>query len=214
MSDLEPRILTVPGLGGSGPRHWQTLWEAGRPDTVRAELGDWDRPYRDTWVTRLNAAIETPPRPVILVAHSLGCLAVAWWVALRGQSYGAPVAGALLVAPPDADREAGSKFASFRDLPDVFLPFPSIVVASRTDPYAEFSHASFLARGWGSFLVDAGNCGHINADSGIGDWPFGARLLERLVFAARGRHRPEAASPVIIGSGAAAYSSRGAAALS
>ncbi|MBB4631664.1 RBBP9/YdeN family alpha/beta hydrolase [Sphingosinicella soli] len=208
MSDLEPRILTVPGLGGSGPRHWQTLWEARRSDTVRAELGDWDRPCLDTWVTRLNAAIETSPRPVILVAHSLGCLATAWWVALRGQAYGAPVAGALLVAPPDTDREATSRFASFHDLPDVFLPFPSIVVASRDDPYAEFSHASFLARSWGSFLVDAGHCGHINADSGIGDWPFGTRLLERLIFAAKGRLRPEAAPSVIINSGIAARSSQ------
>ena len=214
MGDLEPRILTVPGLGGSGPRHWQTLWEAARPDAARAELGDWDRPYRDTWVTRLNTAIETSPRPVILVTHSLGCLAAAWWVALRGQAYGAPVAGALLVAPPDTDREAGSKFASFRDLPDVFLPFPSIVVASRNDPYAEFSHASFLARNWGSFLVDAGHCGHINADSGIGDWPFGERLLERLLFAARGRLRPDVAPSVIIGSGVPAHASQGTAALS
>ncbi|WBX86079.1 RBBP9/YdeN family alpha/beta hydrolase [Sphingosinicella microcystinivorans] len=191
MSDFvaAPRVLVVPGYGNSGPQHWQTLWEQAHPDTVRADLGSWDRPERAGWVARLDAAITASPAPVILVAHSLGCIAAAWWVAERGQAYGAPVAGALLVAPPDCERGEAGRFDSFRGLPNVFLPFPSIVVASRNDPYAEFSWASFLARRWGSFLVDAGDCGHINADSGIGDWPFGARLLDRLVFAAKGREQ-------------------------
>ncbi|MBL8647457.1 RBBP9/YdeN family alpha/beta hydrolase [Sphingosinicella xenopeptidilytica] len=195
MSDIAtPRVLFVPGYGNSGPRHWQTLWEQARPDAVRAELGNWDRPGRTGWVVRLDEAINAASAPIILVAHSLGCLAAAWWVAEHGQSYGKPIAGALLVAPPDCEREEGGRFDTFRGLPNVFLPFPSIVVASRSDPYAEFSWASFLARSWGSFLVDAGDCGHINADSGIGDWPFGARLLDRLIFAAKDRERPHVES--------------------
>lgn len=185
-----PRVLIVPGYGNSGPWHWQTLWEQARPNAARADLGNWDQPRRTGWVGRLDAAIRASSAPVILVAHSLGCLAAAWWVAEHGQRYGRPVAGALLVAPPDCEQEEGARFDTFRGLPNVFLPFPSIVVASRSDPYAEFSWASFLARSWGSFFVDAGDCGHINADSGIGDWPFGARLLERLIFAAKGRERP------------------------
>lgn len=190
MSRNAPHILTVPGLNNSGERHWQTHWERTRTDTSRAELGLWDQPHRNSWVTRLNAEIEASPKPVILVAHSLGCQAVAWWVALQGQSYGWPVAGALLVAPPDVERDKGERFATFRNLPDVFLPFPSIVVASRNDHYAEYAHAAGLARGWGSFLVDAGHCGHINADSDIGEWQFGQRLLDRLIVAAQGREQP------------------------
>lgn len=192
MSSNEPHILNVPGLNNSGERHWQTLWERTRTDTSRAELGLWDQPHRNSWVTRLNAAIEASPKPVILVAHSLGCHAVAWWVALQGQSYGWPVAGTLLVAPPDIERGKEGRFATFRNLPDVFLPFPSIVVASRNDHYADFAHAAGLARGWGSFFVDAGNCGHINADSDIGEWQFGQRLLDRLIVAAKGRDQPDA----------------------
>src|SRR3546814_10498312 len=63
----------------------------------------WDRPHRNTWVNKLNAAIRQADRPVILVAHSLGCIAVAWWAALERPPFGSPVAGALLVAPPDVD---------------------------------------------------------------------------------------------------------------
>src|ERR1700744_378609 len=94
-----PTVLTVPGLNGSGPSHWQTLWEEARPDTLRVELGMWSMPHRNAWVTRLDQAIPAAQAPVVLAAHSLGCLAVAWWAELSGQPYGWPVAGALLVAP-------------------------------------------------------------------------------------------------------------------
>src|SRR3546814_20328511 len=96
-----PLVLAVPGLNNSGPGHWQTIWETTRNDCERVDLGMWDRPHRNTWVNKLNAAIRQADRPVILVAHSLGCIAVAWWAALERPPFGSPVAGALLVAPPD-----------------------------------------------------------------------------------------------------------------
>src|SRR5215217_2714954 len=96
-----PLALTIPGLNSSGPSHWQSIWENTRGDCERVDLGMWSSPRRNSWVTKLDHAIKTAPAPVILVAHSLGCLAVAWWAALEGQPYGWPVAGALLVAPPD-----------------------------------------------------------------------------------------------------------------
>jgi predicted alpha/beta hydrolase family esterase len=99
-----PTIVTVPGLNGSGPTHWQSLWERFRGDTVRAELGMWERPHRNSWVTKLDQTIRSVQAPVVLAAHSLGCIAVAWWAALSGQPYGWPVMGALLVAPADVDR--------------------------------------------------------------------------------------------------------------
>ena len=35
-------------------------------------------------------------------------------------------------------------------------------------------------------MVDAGAAGHINADSGLEEWAYGQRLLERLIIAAHG----------------------------
>ncbi len=182
-----PIVLTVPGLGSSGPAHWQTLWEQSRPDTHRVELGMWDKPHRNAWVTRLDQAIRTARAPVVLVAHSLGCLAVAWWAELARQPFGWPVAGALLVAPADVDRaDAASELRAFSPTPGAPLPFPSIVVASTDDPWVTIEKARSLAAGWGSLFVDAGAQGHLNAASGIGWWAEGQALLDRVLDAASG----------------------------
>ena len=180
----DPIVLTVPGLNGSGPSHWQSLWESSRPDTVRVELGMWARPRRNAWVTRIDQAIRAARPPVILAAHSLGCLAVAWWAELSGQPYGWPVAGALLVAPADVDRaDAREELHEFRPSPRKLLPLPSIVVASEDDPYITADRAHSLAVDWGSHFVNAGAIGHINAASGIGWWEEGEELLERVIRA-------------------------------
>jgi predicted alpha/beta hydrolase family esterase len=190
-----PTVLTVPGLNSSGPSHWQSLWEASRPDTVRAELGMWTCPHRNSWVTKLDQAIRTARAPVILVAHSLGCQAVAWWAELSGQPYGWPVAGALLVAPADVDRrDAPAELSGFAPTPAGALPFPSILVASRDDPWIEIGRARSLAGKWGSHFVDVGTLGHINAASGIGDWIEGQALLHRLIDATAGDVPPTQAA--------------------
>lgn len=177
-----PTVLTVPGLGGSGADHWQTMWERERTDTARAELGMWDAPRRNAWVTRLDQEIRAARAPVVLAAHSLGCLAVAWWAALAGQGHGWPVAGALLVAPPDPDRLAAAPaIRDFAPPPQVILPFPAIVVASEDDPYATLQRASDMARQWGAAFETVGALGHINAQSGLGAWLPGQRLLEGLL---------------------------------
>jgi predicted alpha/beta hydrolase family esterase len=177
-----PLILTVPGLANSGPDHWQTLWEQQRSDCHRVELGQWDQPHRNSWVNQLNLSIRAAGRPVVLVAHSLGCLAVAWWALLETTDAGNLVAGALLVAPPDVETAAcDPRLAGFAPTPTAPLPFPSIVVASRNDPYLTMRAARSLADVWQSGFADAGPIGHINAASAIGDWPFGQFLLGRLL---------------------------------
>lgn len=190
----DPLILLVPGLHDSGPRHWQTRWENERADTRRVELGMWNDPHRNTWVNKLNLAIHRAERPVVLVAHSLGCLAVAWWAEYEQPAYGNPVVGALLVAPPDVDRPgADPRLARFSACPRQELPFPSFLVASRNDPWCNQRTAYALARDWGCRFADAGEVGHINADSQLGDWPFGQRLLTQLLREHRADYAP---SPV------------------
>lgn len=182
-------ILTVPGLGGSGTGHWQTAWEASLPGCRRVDLGLWDDPHRNTWVNKLNLAIQRAEGPVILAAHSLGCMAVAWWAEYEqpgGPADGGPdagkVIGALLVAPPDVeDRPLDRRLTQFAPVPAASLPFPSILVASRNDPYLTMAQARRLARGWGSRIADAGEAGHINAQSDLGDWSFGRLLLNTLL---------------------------------
>tara|TARA_R110000868_G_scaffold35025_4_gene125857 strand:- start:13329 stop:13994 length:666 start_codon:yes stop_codon:yes gene_type:complete len=190
-SARQPVVLTVPGLNNSGPDHWQSVWEETRGDCQRVDLGRWASPNRNAWVTRLDAAIRQIDGPVVLAAHSLGCIAVGWWGALQSQAYGWPVVGALLVAPPDCERvETPDTIGGFGPTPHSPLPFPSILVASRDDPYIFFERAHSIGKYWGSEFVDAGHRGHINAESGLGDWQFGQDLLDRLVDNARYRPLP------------------------
>jgi len=198
-----PTVITVPGLNGSGPSHWQSLWERFRPDTVRAELGQWHMPHRNSWVTKLDQAIARARAPVVLAAHSLGCAAVAWWAELSPQPYGWPVAGALLVAPADVDqRGAQDEIAAFAPMPHKPLPFPSILVGSSDDPYCDPARARSIAADWGSVFVDAGALGHLNAASGLGIWPEGQALLDRVMDAGRddrGHTRPPGDARAMLG---------------
>lgn len=187
LDDPQIAILNVPGLNNSGPAHWQTRWERSHYAIRRADLGLWDNPRRNQWVTALDRAIRDAGRPVVLVAHSLGCLAVAWWAVLEGQSRGWPVAGALMVAPPDLEVLGDVRLAGdFNPRPRILLPFPTIVVASRDDPWATMGVQRDMAREWGAHFVDAGEQGHLNAESGLVDWQEGKLLLTRLVEVARG----------------------------
>lgn len=169
-SDLD--ILMIPGLGNSGPDHWQSRWEAKLSTARRVEQADWERPMREPWVSAIMAAVRASARPTLLVAHSLGVLAVAQAAAaLDGEG----VAGAFLVAPPDPASDAfpSSIDPAFRRAPTAPLPFPSLLVASRNDPYAGYDASAGLAAAWGATLVDAGEAGHINTGSGHGPWPEG-----------------------------------------
>lgn len=192
----DPTILLVPGLDNSGPTHWQSLWERQWLNCHRVDMGNWHTPNRNAWVNRLNLAIRQTEGPIVLVAHSLGCHAVAWWAALERPRAGGKVAGALLVAPPEVDNAPGDpRLNSFAPSARGVLPFPSLLVSSRDDPYISPDRAYRLASFWGADHVDAGRAGHINADSDLGDWPFGQRLLARLLDVAElsgqaGRHAP------------------------
>jgi uncharacterized protein len=178
----DPLILIIPGLNNSNERHWQSRWEAHVPDCERVDLGMWDDPHRNTWVNKINLAIHRAQRPVILVAHSLGCLAVAWWAEYEQPQKGNPVVGALLVAPPDVERSGvDPRLARFAPTPRRALPFPAFLAASSNDPYCRMRVARGLAEDWGTTFADAGAIGHINAESRIGDWDFGLLLLGQLV---------------------------------
>jgi predicted alpha/beta hydrolase family esterase len=180
--DRSPLCLTVPGLGCSGSGHWQTIWEAERPDCQRIELGCWDAPIRNVWVSRIEQAVAAVKAPVVLVAHSLGCHAVAWWARWAGKDAATAVRAALLVAPPDIDRgNVDERLAGFAPSPKTPLPFPSLLVASSNDPYATIERSAVMAARWLSDFVNLGEAGHINAASGLGAWADGQALLDGLI---------------------------------
>lgn len=206
-------VLHVPGLWNSGPEHWQSHWER-RYGHGRVVQADWDHPVREEWIERLELVVREASReaearqetgPVVLVGHSLGCSAIAFWAerfVLRGADRGAPerrqppkVWGALFVAPSDPEAASYPKEAlGFAPMPRSRLPFPSIVVASSDDPYVTIDRATAFAASWGSRFVNAGSLGHMNSQSRLGDWPFGYTLLCELVELATTSYRQRAPS--------------------
>lgn len=178
-------ILTVPGWHNSGPAHWQSRWENLRPDIRRVEQDDWERPDPGSWVLQLDQAIHAARQPVILLAHSLGCITLAHWVKETG---GRGVAAALLVAPADVERaDAAPALRGFAPIPLQQLPFASRLIASDNDPCCSLARAANFAAQWGSDLISIPSGGHLNAQSQLGDWPTGQVLLHDLVWRRR-RH--------------------------
>jgi predicted alpha/beta hydrolase family esterase len=172
MRSRDVTILIIPGLGNSGPDHWQSRWQAKLPTARRVEQASWEKPEHGPWLEAIRAALADDARPVVAIAHSLGVIALA--EALLGAG-DVPLAGAFLVAPPSqaAILEIPEIDPGFAPYPVVPLPCPSVMVGSRNDPYARPQDTEGLALDWGSRFIDAGEAGHINAASGHGPWPEG-----------------------------------------
>ncbi|WP_394788651.1 RBBP9/YdeN family alpha/beta hydrolase [Rhodoferax sp.] len=170
----QARILIVPGWRNSGPGHWQSLWAERFAGVERVDQDDWITPSRAAWVTSITQAILARPGPVVVVAHSLGCIATSHLPPEAVER----IQGALLVAPADPERRA--VLSDFAPVPYARLPYRSVLVASSNDPYCPVRLAGAYARAWGSELVRLQEAGHINIASGHGDWPLGLALLQSL----------------------------------
>jgi len=170
-------ILILPGLGNSGERHWQTIWQQ-RFGFKRINQNNWDTPVCDDWISTIDYSIKTyNSDDVILVAHSLACTTISAWA----KKYNGRVKAALLVALSDTEAEsypAGT--TGFNPMHLNKLPFPSIAVTSNNDFYVTPERAAWFAHCWGSELVNIGDAGHINVASGHGEWHEGLELLSRL----------------------------------
>ncbi|MGC5704008.1 alpha/beta hydrolase [Pseudomonas sp. NFXW11] len=175
------RYLIVPGWQGSPEDHWQSHWQHRLPNGTRVEQADWLTPRREDWVAALAEAIASDATPVILIAHSLGCITVAHWAAGASAAALRQVRGALLVAPADVERPACVPvLRNFAPIPRQLLPFPSQVVSSDNDSAISAPRALELARDWGAEAGILAGAGHINVKSGHQRWEQGFAYLYRL----------------------------------
>jgi uncharacterized protein len=183
-----PCVLVVPGLRDAVAQHWQSLLEAnlraaGRAVAVVPPMGREDLDCA-TKVAAIEREAQAVRGPLVVVAHSAGCIMVAHWARQTKRA----VAGALLAAPPDFDApmppgyptRAALQAGGWLPVPRESLGFRSIVAASRNDPLARFERVAGLARAWGSRLDDLGEVGHLNPASGFGPWPQAERYIGEL----------------------------------
>ncbi len=182
----EATLVIVPGWRNSGPGHWQSLWAERLDGAVRVAMAedDWQRPRRSVWLQAIARTILAQPGPVVVAAHSLGCIATTQLPPAVARH----ISGALLVAPADPERRG--VLADFAPVPYQPLPYRSVVVASANDPYCPIRTAGAYARSWGSEVVRLQNAGHINDESGHGEWPLGLALLQSLLAEHTWRAQP------------------------
>jgi len=166
-------ILFIPGLNGSGPDHWQTRWEKKLSTAQRLEQRDWDNPLAAEWTDKLLETAEKSSRPVIAVSHSLGSTTLAKAAPLFTPG---KIVGAFMVTPPVPE----ALLRAFPSIDPTFLepvahnfPFKTWLIASRNDPFASYDLSEKMALDWAATLIDAGEAGHINTESGHGPWPEG-----------------------------------------
>lgn len=181
---MTPTLVIVPGLGDSGPDHWQSRWER-KFGAARVRQDDPENPTPEAWAGRLQEVIEATPGELVLAGHSCGVLTIVHWARLTGGHE--RVKGALLVSPTDADMTGTYALypgvAGLAPTPLEPLPFAALVVASENDPFASFERAQAFADAWGAEFVSAGEAGHINVASGHGEWPDGEVLLSEALHA-------------------------------
>jgi uncharacterized protein len=172
-------VLVLPGWHGSGPQHWQSLWER-RHGYRRVEQHEWDRPLRGDWLARLEDVVLACDEPPVLVAHGLGCIQAAAWSATSRHASRAK--GAVLVAPLDVERdELRAQLPTWSPIVLDTLPFASVLVASADDPSCDAERARMFAASWGSRLIEQAAGGRADADSHLGSWPEGHVLLQDLM---------------------------------
>lgn len=193
MSRSRPWVI-APGIWNSDPDHWQSVWEREQQDehdehderdqhqqsaAVRIAPASWSDPDPDDWRAAISTAVASCPEPPVLIAHSLGVLAVADWLATTADAP-ALVAGAFLVAPPDplgdTFPDEASGFVAPRPVPPA-QRVPTRLVVSDDDPYCSADRALVFADAMGADVVRVGALGHVNVASGVGDWPAGRELL-------------------------------------
>lgn len=180
--------MIVPGIWDSEPEHWQSRWQderAARDARVeRIAPSSWTEPDAPDWRDAISRAVDASDAPPVLVAHSLGVLAVADWLVTES-AVADRVAGAFLVAPPDPDAESFPSAARGFTAPTGPAPVPTtLLVVSDDDPYCSPGRALAFAGTLGAEVRRIGPAGHVNVAAGVGSWPEGRRLLDG--FADRG----------------------------
>lgn len=174
------RFVIVPGIDDSDSTHWQSIWQAEwGPIARRIAPTSWTQPDLEDWIAAVDRAVcWAGADDVVLVAHSLGCLAAAAWLAESPRA----VRAALLVAPPDPRGPTfPSEAATFGDLQPEPVGVPGLVVASLDDPYCRPAAAAGLAKGWGLPVARVGAFRHLNSASGLGGWQQGRVHLAKLL---------------------------------
>ncbi len=170
---MRAKTLLLHGWGGSDDPHWQA-WLAGEIakdyGTVAFPLLDNPHfPTKNRWMKQVKELLKDF-EPEVVICHSL---ANTLWFHLCHEGDITPVKRLLLVAPPRLDLELDTIKSFFPVIAPSYLYADEVLlVTSDNDPYMKHTEALELQKAMGVEMTVLKNAGHINADSGFGEWPW------------------------------------------
>jgi len=167
------KVLLLHGWGGSCSPHWQS-WLAGEIakdyGTVSFfKFSNFDNPSLERWKQELKKELDEF-KPDIVICHSL---ANTLWFHLCNDDDMKEVKKLFLVAPPSMKCEIEELRSFFPvEVPTDTKAKETLLITSTNDPYMTMDEAKELQEKLGVTMEVLENAGHINADSGFGEWPW------------------------------------------
>lgn len=168
---MNKKVLILHGWEGSDAPHWQSYLatelakDYGKVSFLK--FSNFNHPNINIWMNELrDELVEFDPN--IVVCHSLACTL---WFHLCN-NYDIPtIKKIFLVAPPSNN----SKIEELNDFFPVSSPKNlnaknALLVTSTNDPYLNKQEARELQESLNIDMKVLENAGHINSDSGFGEW--------------------------------------------
>lgn len=168
---MSKKVLLLHGWGGSDYPHWQS-WLAGElaKDYGKVsflKFSDYDEPKLDVWKQELKAELEEF-KPDVVVCHSL---ANALWFHLCHENALDKVEYLYLVAPPSLNCDVKELQEFFPvAIPEKLYAKNALLISSTNDPYMSEKEAEQLQKDLGIEMKTLQNAGHVNSESGFGNW--------------------------------------------
>jgi hypothetical protein len=172
------RVLILHGWGGSDFPHWQS-WLASEIAKNYGcvsflKLSNIDFPNKNEWIEELTEELKNF-KPDIVVCHSLANIL---WFHLCNELKITKAEKLFLVAPPSLECKIEELKSFFPcEIPTNLYAKETLLVASTNDPYMSLDEATLLAKNLEVEMLILQNAGHINTDSGYGEWPW---ILEEI----------------------------------
>ena len=172
------RVLLLHGWGGSDTPHWQS-WLAGEiakdyGNVNFFKFSNFDFPDKERWKKELLKELSNY-KPDVVICHSV---ANTLWFHVCNDENIKNIKKLFLVAPPSlkCDIEELNSFFPLK-IPKNLYADKSLLICSTNDPYMSLEEVTNLQKELNIEMKILENAGHINSDSGYGEWLW---ILEQL----------------------------------
>lgn len=175
---MKKRVLLLHGWGGSDAPHWQSYIAA---EVARdygcvsfLKLPNFDLPNRDIWVKKTLRELREFKADIV-ICHSLANIL---WFHMCNSGLLEDVEKLFLVAPPSLKSKIAELESFFPiEVPKNLHAKETLLICSSNDPYMSLKEAKELQSELGVEMKVLENAGHINSDSGFGEWEW---MLEKI----------------------------------